>query len=73
MVENLGYGGHGDGSRVTDVDWVYISIVVGVHVPIWEQAIGKERKEDEFGERKKLVSGQSESRASANMVSFQVS
>jgi hypothetical protein len=26
----------------TNVDWVYISIVVGVHVAIWKKPIGKE-------------------------------
>jgi hypothetical protein len=55
LIQNLSYWGHrkGRGGRrngVTNVDWVYVSIVVGVHVPIWEQAIGKEGEEDKFRE-----------------------
>jgi hypothetical protein len=78
VVQDLSYWGQGKGRGrrrggrrrrrrrgrgVTNVDWVYVSIVVGVHVPIREQAIGKEGEEDEFGECQKLVSRQSESRA----------
>jgi hypothetical protein len=48
MMDDLSHGTHGwigrkgGGAGVTNVDWVYISIVVGVHVAIWKKAIGKE-------------------------------
>jgi hypothetical protein len=40
---------------VTDIDWVYISIVVGVHVAIWKEAIRKEGEKDKFWKGQKLI------------------
>ena len=37
------------------VYWVYISLMEGIHVPVWEQAIGEERQQDEFGKSKQLI------------------
>lgn len=48
MVDNLGQGGRGwswgGHVGITDVDWVYISIMIRVHVAVWEQAVGEERE-----------------------------
>jgi hypothetical protein len=48
--------GRGRRNRGTNVDWVYISFVVGVHVAIGEQAIGEEGEENELGKSQKLIS-----------------
>tara|TARA_R110002003_G_scaffold28_16_gene1665 strand:+ start:22519 stop:22668 length:150 start_codon:yes stop_codon:yes gene_type:complete len=49
VVEDLGHGacggtwrGWGWGIGITDVDWIDISIVIGVHVAIRKEPIGKE-------------------------------
>jgi hypothetical protein len=42
----LGYGSIG----ITNIYWVYIAVMVRVHVTIWEQAIGEEGKKHEFWE-----------------------
>lgn len=48
MIDDLGRRAYrrvaGRGRResgVTNVDWVYISIMIGVHVTVWEQAVGE--------------------------------
>jgi hypothetical protein len=48
----------------TYIYWIYITIMVGVHVPIWEKTIRKEREEYEFRERQKLIARQGESSSS---------
>jgi hypothetical protein len=50
---------------VTNVDWVYVSIVVGV-VAVGKKAIGKEREQDEFWQCQELVPRQRESRSPAS-------
>jgi hypothetical protein len=40
----------------TDIYWIYIAVVVGVHVAIWEEAIWKEGEKDELGQSKQFVS-----------------
>ena len=42
----LGYGCIG----VTNIYWVYIAVMVRVHVTVWEQAIGEEGKKHKFWE-----------------------
>jgi len=64
MVRNLrrwahgwGWGlGRGRGIGVTNIDWVYVSIVVGVHVAIWKEPIGEKREQDKFRKRQQFVS-----------------
>ena len=31
------------------VDWIDITIVVAVHLAVWEESIGEEGQQDEFG------------------------
>lgn len=35
----------------TNVDWVYITIVIRIHVTIGEEAVGEKREKNEFRQR----------------------
>jgi hypothetical protein len=34
---------------------MYVSFVEGVHMAVWQKAVGKKGKENEFREREKLI------------------
>lgn len=40
---------------ITYVYRIYVSFVEGVHVAIWQKAIGEKGKKDEFWERQELI------------------
>ena len=47
----------------TNIDREYITVVILIHVAIGKQAVGKERKKNEFREGEELIAGKGEARS----------